>query len=80
VVRRSAKDRALLLGVEVKHLQGEVKRLEGIIAFKNGVLLWVAAYFEGVLADNNPQSVEGMKRMLSRIKGAVDRQQGGLPE
>ena len=79
-VPQSAEDREAMLRVELKHLQGDIKRLEGIIAFKNGVLLWVAGYFEGVLTDNNPQSVEGMKRMVSRIKGAVDRQQGGLPE
>ena len=77
-IRQSGRDREAVLSVELKRLQDEVKRLESLIAFKNGVLLYAVAYFEDVLADNNPQSVEGLRRMVSLLKGAVARIQGGL--
>ena len=80
VIPRSAEDRDRMHEAEIQYLQDEIKRLEGVVAFKNGVLLYVADYFEGVLANNNPQSFEQIKRMVSQLKGAAARYRGGLPE
>ena len=77
---RTVEDRNRALAAELGHLRAEVKRLESIIKFKDGVLLDQVRFFETILRENEHQSIEGLKRRISQLKGAVDREQGGLPE
>lgn len=76
----TAEDRHAALCRELEYLRSEVKRLESLIRFKDLTLLRTAGFFEEILRDNTPQSIEGLKRRISQLKGAVDREQGGLPE
>jgi hypothetical protein len=71
-------DRHRALVAELSHLRSELKRLQSIIKFKDGVLLDQVHFFESVLRENGYQSIEGLKRRISQIKGAMDREQGGL--
>jgi len=77
---RTVEDRHAALCSELGHLRAEVKRLEGVIKFKDDVISDQVRFLEGVLRENKEQSIEGMKRRISRLKGALDREQGGLPE
>ena len=77
---RTVEERHRSLVAELSYLRSELKRLQGIIKFKDGVLLDQVHFFEAVLRDNGQQSIEGLKRRISRLKGAMDREQGGLPE
>jgi hypothetical protein len=75
---RTVEDRNRSLISELGYLRGELRRLRGVIAFKDQTLLSTARFFEDILRENKPQSIEGLKRWVSRLKGAVDREQGGL--
>jgi ABC-type transporter Mla subunit MlaD len=66
--------------LELERLRSELKRLEGVSAFKDEALLHAIRFFEGVLRENQPQSIGQLKRLVSRLKGAIDRECGGLPE
>lgn len=77
---RTDEDRQLALCNELQHLRQEIKRLRGLNAFKDDKLLYAARFLEDVLRENKPQSIEFIKRLISQLKGAVDRIQGGLPE
>jgi len=63
---------------ELEHLRSEIKRLQGLIAFKDEKLLYTVRFFEDVLRENKPQSIDFVKRLISQLKGAAERQQGGL--
>jgi hypothetical protein len=80
VRHRTAEDRRAALCRELEYLRSEIKRLKGLIAFKDEALLDQARFLEEVLANNKRQSIEGLKRRISRVKGAADREQGGLPK
>ena len=77
---RTVEDHHAALCRELEHLRAENKRLEGLIAFKDEKLLDTARFLEDVLRENKPQSIDGIKRRISQLKGAVDRERGGLPE
>lgn len=76
---RTAEDRQAALCNELEYLRSENKRLTGLIAFKDEKLLYVIRFLEDVLRQNKPQSMDFIKRLISRLKGAVDRERGGLP-
>jgi hypothetical protein len=76
---RTVEERNQALVSELAYLRSEVKRLESVIKFKDGVLLDQVHFFEEVLRENKHQSIEGLKRRISQLKGAMDREQGGLP-
>lgn len=78
VKHETLEGRHAALCCELEQLRAEIKRLEKVSEFKSGVLLDTARFFEEILRNNNPQSIEGLKRLVSRLKGAADRQQGGL--
>ena len=75
---RTIEERHLAFCTELAHLRAEVKRLEGLISFKDEKLLDTARFFEDVLRENKPQSIERIKRLISQLKGAADRYRGGL--
>ena len=77
---RTAEDRHAALCRELEHLRSELKRLRGVISFKDETLLYTARFFEDILRENKPQSIERVKRLISQLKRAVDRERGGLPE
>jgi hypothetical protein len=77
---RTIEDSNAALCVELQRLRSEVKRLEGISAFKDETLVYAARFVEDILRTNQQQSIQQLKRLVSRLKGAVDRDQGGLPE
>ena len=77
---RTVEDRHAALVSELSHLRAELKRLEGVIKFKDDMLLRTAVFFENILRSNEPQSIDGIKRLISQLKGAANREQGGLPE
>lgn len=77
---RTIEDSNAALCTEVGRLRSEVKRLEGVSTFKDEVLLYAARLLEDVLRTNRPQSIGQLKRLVSRLKGAADRDRGGLPE
>ncbi len=80
VTARTAEDRQAALCNELEYLRSENKRLTGLIAFKDEKLLDVVRFFEEVLRENKPQNIDFIKRLISRLKGAIDRERGGLPE
>ena len=80
VRHRTVADAHAALAAELGRLRSEIKRLESVVKFKDGVLLHTARFFEDVLRENKPQSIDRMKRLISQLKGAADREQGGLPE
>ena len=75
---RTVEERHRALVAELSYLRSELKRLEAVIKFKDGVLLDQVHFYEAILRENQPQSIEGLKRRISRLKGAIDREQGGL--
>jgi hypothetical protein len=75
---RTDEERILAFCNELAHLRAEIKRLEGLIAFKDEKLVDTARFFEDVLRENKPQSVDHIKRLISQLKGAADRYRGGL--
>jgi hypothetical protein len=77
---RTVEDQHAALCTELEHLRAEIKRLEGVISFKDEKLIDTARFFEDVLRENKPQSIERIKRLVSQLKGAVERYRGGLPE
>jgi hypothetical protein len=77
---RTVEDRHAALCTELEHLRAEIKRLQGLISFKDERLLDTARFFEDILRENKPQSIDRVKRLISQLKGAVDRYRGGLPE
>lgn len=80
VRHRTVEDAHAAMCTELAHLRAEIKRLEAIVKFKDGVLLHAARFFEDVLRENKPQSIDRVKRLISQLKGASDREQGGLPD
>ncbi len=80
VQHRTVEDNHRALCSELARLHAEIKRLESVIKFKDGVLIYAARFFEDVLRDNEFQSIDRLKRLISQLKGAADREQGGLPE
>ena len=50
---------------ELAHLRAEIKRLEGLMAFKDEKLVDTARFFEDVLRENKPQSIDRIKRLIS---------------
>lgn len=79
-IRPRTEDHHAALCRELEYLRAELKRLEGLIVFKDETLLDTARFFEDVLRENKPQSIDGIKRRISQLKGAADRERGGLPE
>ena len=77
---RTIEDQHAALCAELEHLRAEIKRLEGVISFKDEKLIDTARFFEDILRENKPQSIERVKRFVSQLKGAADRYRGGLPE
>ena len=77
---RTIEDTHAALCAELERLRLELKRLQGVMAFKDEALLYAVRFFEDVLRQNQPQSIAQLKRLVSRLKGAVDRDHGGLPE
>ena len=65
---------------ELGHLKSEIKRLKSIIAFKDRTLLYEVRFLEEVIRDGKPQTMLALRRRISRLKGALDREQGGLPD
>jgi hypothetical protein len=77
---RTVEDQHRVRATEIAHLRAEIKRLESVNKFKDGVLLHAAGLLEDVLRYNNPMGIERLKRLVSQLKGAAAREQGGLPE
>ena len=77
---RTVEDQHRARATELAHLRAEIKRLESVNKFKDGVLLHAARLLEDVLRYNNPMGIERLKRLVSQLKGAAAREQGGLPE
>ena len=77
---RTIEDTHAALCAELERLRLELKRLQGVMGFKDQALLYAVRFFEDILRENQPQSIGQLKRLVSRLKGAVDRDQGGLPE
>jgi hypothetical protein len=75
---RTVEEHHLALCTELEHLRAEIKRLEGLVSFKDEKLLDTARFFEDVLRENKPQSIDRIKRLISQLKGAADRYRGGL--
>jgi hypothetical protein len=72
-------DRHAALCRELEYLRSEIKRLKGVNSFKNETLLSMAGILEDQLREPKPLTIERVKRLISQLKGAVDREQGGLP-
>ncbi len=77
---RTVADSHAALCNELEHLRAEIKRLDSLNIFKDEKLLDAARFLEDVLRHNKPQSIGQLKRLISRLKGAANREQGGLPE
>jgi hypothetical protein len=77
---RTIEDSHAALCTELQRLRSEVKRLEGVAAFKDESLRYAVRFFEDLLRENKPQKIDQVKRLVSRLKGAIDRECGGLPE
>ena len=77
---RTIEDTHAALCAELERLRLELKRLHGVSAFKDEALLYAVRFFEDVLRENQPQSIGQLKRLVSRLKGAIDHECGGLPE
>lgn len=75
---RTVEEHHAALCNELQYLREENKRLRSLITFKDGVLLYAARFFEDLLRSNEEQSIDFVKRLISQLKGAADRQQGGL--
>jgi hypothetical protein len=75
---RTIEERNVAFCTELAHLRAEIKRLEGLIAFKDETLIHTARFFEDLLRENEPQSIDRIKRLISQLKGAADRYRGGL--
>ena len=73
---RTVEESHAALRAELERLRSELKRVEGVSAFKGEALLYAVRFFEDVLRENQPQSIGQLKRLVSRLKGAVDRDQG----
>jgi len=76
----TAEDRHFALCRELEYLRSEIKRLKGINSFKNEMLLYMARLLEDQLREPEPLTFERVKRLISQLKGAVDRERGGLSE
>jgi hypothetical protein len=51
---RTLEDRHAMLCNELGHLRAEIKRLEGLIKYKDGFLLFTAEFFEEI---TNPRAL-----------------------
>ena len=76
----TAEDRHFALCRELEYLRSEIKRLRGVNSFKDETLLYMARLLEDQLREPKPLTIERVNRLISQLKGAVDRERGGLPE
>jgi len=67
-----------LLARELDHLRSENGRLLDLCRWKDQVLADEALFLEDVLNSGQPVTIEGLRRRVSRLRGTVDREKGGV--